>query len=76
MANGLAGELMVPPPITKVSPLPYNPTANMEKEQPQLFPECAVTRAQTAAAAQKSFRPLPSILHSTPQVEVGKVFTE
>ena len=76
LANDLAGKLVVPPLITKVSPLPYNPTAHMEKEHPQLFHECAVTRAQIAAAAQKPSQPLPTILHSTPHVEVGKVFTE
>ena len=63
LAKDLAGELLVPPLITKVSPLPYNPTADMEKEQPQLFPECAGTRAQTAASAQKTSQPLPTILH-------------
>ena len=76
LANDLAGELVVPPLITTVCPLPYNPTADVEKDQSQLFPECAVTRAQTAGAAQKPSQPLPTILHPTPHVEVGKVFTE
>lgn len=76
LANDLAGGLVVPPIITNVSPLHYNPTADMEKEQPNIFPECAVTRAQSVAAAPEPPQPLPTTLHPTPHVGVGKVFTD
>ncbi len=48
LANDLAGGAVFPPLVIKDSPLPYNPTGKLEREQPNLFPVCAVTRAQAA----------------------------
>ncbi|XP_050730790.1 protein NYNRIN-like [Eriocheir sinensis] len=76
LANDLAGELVIPPLITNNPPLSYNPTADMEKEQPHLFPSCAVTRAQTRATAQMPLQPLPTITPHTANVNLGKVFSE
>ncbi len=48
LANDLAGGAVFPPLVIKDSPLPYNPTRELERERPNLFPVCAVTRAQAA----------------------------
>ena len=37
LANDLAGELLIPLLVINNSPLLYNPTADMEKEQPNIF---------------------------------------
>ena len=76
LGNDLAGELVISPLVTNNSPLPYNSTADMEKEQPNLFSNCAVTRAQSKAAAQMPPQPLPTTTLHTPNVSLGKVFSQ
>ncbi|XP_071542904.1 uncharacterized protein [Panulirus ornatus] len=46
LGNDLAGSLVVPALTIRDTPLPYSPTEDIEKEQPTLFPICAVTRSQ------------------------------
>ena len=50
LGNDLAGSLVFPILTTQDSPLSYNPTEDIEREQPTLFPVCAVTRAQARRA--------------------------
>lgn len=51
LGNNLAGNLVIPTLTLPDSPLPFNPTEDIEKEQPTLFPFCAITRAQGGRAA-------------------------
>ncbi|XP_071548915.1 uncharacterized protein [Panulirus ornatus] len=46
LGNDLAGSLVVPALTIRDTPLPYSATEDTEKEQPTLFPICAVTRSQ------------------------------
>lgn len=46
LGNDVAGSVVVPSLAILSSPLTYNPTEEIEKDQPNLFPICAVTRAQ------------------------------
>ncbi|XP_071551747.1 uncharacterized protein [Panulirus ornatus] len=46
LCNDLAGSLVVPALTIRDTPLPYSPTEDIQKEQPTLFPICAVTRSQ------------------------------
>lgn len=75
LANDLAGELVVPLLVTTDSPLPYNPTADMEKDNPNLFPSCAVTRAQSKAVVQMLPQPSTTTPHMS-KINLGKVFSE
>lgn len=66
LGNDLAGSLVVPRLTIRDSPLPFNPTEDIEKEQPTLFPHCAITRAQGRRAADAEepappFLPKPAI---------------
>lgn len=71
LGNDLAGSLVVPPLTIKDSPLSYNPTEDIEKEQPTLFPVCAVTRSQRRRAVDTG-QPTPSFI---PNPCVGKDLT-
>lgn len=53
LANDLAGDRVFPPLVVADTPLPYNPTEDLEGERPNLFPTCAVTRAQAKKAASQ-----------------------
>lgn len=46
LANALAGGSVFPPLVINESPISYNPTGYLEEDQPNLFPVCAITRAQ------------------------------
>lgn len=56
LGNDLAGTLIVPNIITADRPLP-----KVLDESPDLFPSCAVTRAQAKLSESKSPNPLPSL---------------
>lgn len=47
LGNDLAGELVVPNLKVVDNPLLVNPTEDIDKVQPHLFPSCAVTRSQS-----------------------------
>ncbi len=49
LGNDLTGSLVVPNLTVVDTPLIENPTQEIEKDQPYLFPTCAVTRAQACA---------------------------
>ena len=67
LGNDLAGSLVVPNLTICNSPLPFNPTEDIEKEQPTLFPFCAITRAQGRRAADPD-EPTPPLV---PKLSIG-----
>lgn len=65
LGNDLAGSAVVPVLAIRDSPLPYNPTEDIEKDQPALFPMCAVIRAQAERAAELEEDPVLQVLPNT-----------
>lgn len=71
LGNDLAGGRVQGPLITSELHLPYNPTETLEQVQPTLFPDCAVTRAQSKANSRPVSTPtLP------PQSDIPSIFSE
>lgn len=48
LGDDLAGSLVVPVLTIRDSPLPYNPTEDIERDQPTLFPICACSQEAVA----------------------------
>ena len=71
LGNELAGSLVVPPLTVCDSPLPVNPTEDLEKEQPTLFPVCAVTRAQRQRGTTSEDPAPPALLPQTADNPAG-----
>lgn len=61
LGNDLAGGLLVPNVLVRDRPLEESPTLVLEKEQPNMFPVCAVTRDQ-----KKKFTTKPENQNSGP----------
>ncbi len=59
LVNDLAGGVVFPSLVIKDSPLSYNLTGKLEREQPNLFPVCVVTRAQAAQNNPVAAQSLP-----------------
>ena len=71
LGNDIAGGLVQTPTpiILSDTPLPHNPTDELEREQPNLFPSCAVTRSQT-------LKNTPTHSHLPPPSVIPQIFTE
>ncbi|XP_076043849.1 uncharacterized protein LOC143026944 [Oratosquilla oratoria] len=71
LGNDIAGGLVQTPApiILSDTPLTHNPTDELEREQPNLFPSCAVTRSQKLKDTP-THSPLP------PPSAIPQIFTE
>lgn len=54
LGNDLAGSGLIPNLVIKDKPLETSPTAHLDKEQPHIFPVCAITRSQAVAKVSET----------------------
>lgn len=73
LSNDIGGGKVLPPLKVTDSPVPYNPTEELESTQPTLFPTCAVTRAQ---ARQQPPPPPPPALSRPSQIDSDHLFSQ
>ncbi|XP_076037748.1 uncharacterized protein LOC143023125 [Oratosquilla oratoria] len=71
LGNDIAGGLVQTPApiILSDTPLTHNPTDELEREQPNLFPSCAVTRSQ-------KLKDTPTLSPLPPPSAIPQIFTE
>ena len=65
LSNDVVGGTVFAPLKIQDSPLTYNPTEELESQQPRLFPACAVTRARHASNHRHNQPPLVGPLQLT-----------
>ncbi|XP_063600010.1 uncharacterized protein LOC134776228 [Penaeus indicus] len=77
MGNDLVGNKMWPCPVVLPSPTKENNTVDLEREYPDLFPACAVTRSASRRASHpiKAVTPGNTLTEESPSEVITEEFT-